>query len=447
MNDRYLPHRCVRISQRYSLNVTIIARIFILLFSAMLVLQLVLDRKYGGVDPIHHEDNHVTRDVHVDSTARPLFAIQSIQPEIATKWHMPGNAYTVRASPAMVSALQLSAEHYTDIGIGEVQLQHDATVFRVYPNRTALSTIKMPVVNYTMMVFQRFSPHNLWHFMAQTVYYAWLTLVQAGHYEFATDQFHDRQRIHLVFTDDHALDGPFDKFVWSHLTTHLPIAGISAFRRDFPDPVFIQELIVGITHPWRVRPIKPFPHLNAFRRWFSASVRGIAPSQVFKHPRKTGTCSTHVVLVSRDAGTTRIIVNIDTVAGWMKEEFQAAKTRGIHIHVTVARLGRLSFPAQVKLWNSADVAVGLHGAGMAGAILMPAGSALVEVTQREFLRLDCRELAHDFGLGYTLYQEQRVTDAARVLPVNLPVTITDREIFMDRVWDGVAHARHRCEGQ
>lgn len=69
--------------------------------------------------------------------------------------------------------------------------------------------------------------------------------------------------------------------------------------------------------------------------------------------------------------STRNIVNIDEVVAYLR-------ATGIELN-WIKEMGELTFQQQVEAMANTGVLLGIHGAGLANAMFMPAHSVLVEV--------------------------------------------------------------------
>jgi Glycosyltransferase 61 len=88
----------------------------------------------------------------------------------------------------------------------------------------------------------------------------------------------------------------------------------------------------------------------------------------------------------------------------------AAKRRVVNEEVLVAALGDLgfevvvpgavSFAEQVRVFSEAEIVVGPHGAGLANALFMPEGSAMLELHHPDFNRPYYQRLAATLGVHY-----------------------------------------------
>jgi len=88
----------------------------------------------------------------------------------------------------------------------------------------------------------------------------------------------------------------------------------------------------------------------------------------------------------------------------------AAKRRVVNEEALVAALGELgfevvvpgalSFAEQVMLFSEAEIVVGPHGAGLANALFMPEGSAMLELHHPDFDRPYYQRLADTLGVHY-----------------------------------------------
>jgi hypothetical protein len=95
------------------------------------------------------------------------------------------------------------------------------------------------------------------------------------------------------------------------------------------------------------------------------------------------------LLVSRRDATKRRVANEDAL-------FTALAAFGFEVIVP----GALTFAEQVATFSSAEIVVGPHGAGLANALFMPPGSAMLELHHVNFGRPWYRRLAETLRLRY-----------------------------------------------
>jgi capsular polysaccharide biosynthesis protein len=83
----------------------------------------------------------------------------------------------------------------------------------------------------------------------------------------------------------------------------------------------------------------------------------------------------------------------------VNEDALVSALRGLDFEVLVP--GTLSFREQVAVFSEAEIVVGPHGAGLANALFMPKGSAMLELHHPDFGRLPYYErLAGTLGIHY-----------------------------------------------
>jgi capsular polysaccharide biosynthesis protein len=103
-----------------------------------------------------------------------------------------------------------------------------------------------------------------------------------------------------------------------------------------------------------------------------------------------GARGTRRLFVSRRDAATRRVVNEDALVSAL---------RGLDFEVLAP--GTLSFREQVAVFSEAEIVVGPHGAGLANALFMPKGSAMLELHHPDFGRLPYYErLAGTLGIHY-----------------------------------------------
>jgi hypothetical protein len=100
-------------------------------------------------------------------------------------------------------------------------------------------------------------------------------------------------------------------------------------------------------------------------------------------------CGSRRLLVSRRDATKRRVSNEDALS-------TALGAFGFEVIVP----GALTFAEQVGMFSSAEVVVGPHGAGLANALFMPRGGAMMELHHADFGRPWYRRLAETLGLRY-----------------------------------------------
>jgi hypothetical protein len=211
---------------------------------------------------------------------------------------------------------------------------------------------------------------------------------------------------HVVRLDDLGLLAPLDRLVICVDQTPPPhavhesleSAGIPSSRVNVtstPFDLVADELVVpmrapgsgGLIDETDIRPTLREAKLRNARYGNGPDIRAVRRRLgLVGSPRARGT--RRLFVSRRDAAKRRVV----------DEDALVAALSGLGFEVVVP--GALSFSEQVAVFSEAEIVVGPHGAGLANALFMPEGSALLELHHPDFGKPYYQRLAAALDIHY-----------------------------------------------